>query len=83
MIDRNHSLRKGISPVVMFSRMARLDAIQRGLRAVAFKLQAGEPLSQDVVEVGDALLNHLQPEPAQWTDSPGENTRPDTKHHSG
>lgn len=60
MIDRNHSLRKGISPVVMFSRMARLDAIQRGLRAVAFKLQAGEAVSQDVVEVGDALLNHLE-----------------------
>ena len=39
--------------------MARLDAIQRGPRAVAFKLQAGEPVSQDVVEVGDALLNHL------------------------
>ena len=103
MIDRIQAFRKGISPVVMLSRMARpkrssaagskvVGAAWRALmRSSAyrtrsrssFRLQAGEAVSQDVVEVGDALLNNLQPEPAEWTDRAGETTQSDTKDHSG
>jgi len=39
----------------MFSRMARLDAIQRGPRAVAIRQQACQRVSVEVIKVGGAL----------------------------
>ena len=54
VIAVNHALRQGIPPLVMVSRMARLDMIKRGPRAVAIRQQACQRVSVEVIKVGGA-----------------------------